>query len=282
MTSTNMTSTKFIVHATSHITLFFSVPDVVNLNLKSTLRVLYNLFTNYKNSEWRPPLSTGGRWQEAAWCLHQMELRWIFMLWPGLLDFCPHSNTHVTHTLTHTSHTDAWYFCVVLTSWLWEPIYYSSFGWEIICSVHLSDMCWTESYGGWRGTTATWLPDHMDIYLLLMLLCIWAPCLGCLGECTACPEYFFDLNTQLLCTEESQPLSLLWMFVCVCVCVFFYLWFTHFALQRTSAMTLHCQCSNQKLQIAMLPFPQDVSVDWLVGMIIDCVEWTGRISPHCS
>uniref|UniRef100_A0A672H783 Calponin-homology (CH) domain-containing protein n=1 Tax=Salarias fasciatus TaxID=181472 RepID=A0A672H783_SALFA len=26
-------------------------PDVVNLNLKSTLRVLYNLFTNYKNSE---------------------------------------------------------------------------------------------------------------------------------------------------------------------------------------------------------------------------------------
>lgn len=27
-------------------------PDVVNLNLKSTLRVLYNLFTNYKNSDW--------------------------------------------------------------------------------------------------------------------------------------------------------------------------------------------------------------------------------------
>lgn len=26
--------------------------DVVNLNLKSTLRVLYNLFTNYKNSDW--------------------------------------------------------------------------------------------------------------------------------------------------------------------------------------------------------------------------------------
>lgn len=35
-------------------TLFCFCPsDVVNLNLKSTLRVLYNLFTNYKNSDWR-------------------------------------------------------------------------------------------------------------------------------------------------------------------------------------------------------------------------------------
>lgn len=28
------------------------VIDVVNLNLKSTLRVLYNLFTNYKSADW--------------------------------------------------------------------------------------------------------------------------------------------------------------------------------------------------------------------------------------
>lgn len=33
-------------------------PDVVNLNLKSTLRVLYNLFTNYKNSDWTLSLFT--------------------------------------------------------------------------------------------------------------------------------------------------------------------------------------------------------------------------------
>lgn len=38
--------TSFKVFAVSQIFV-----DVVNLNLKSTLRVLYNLFTNYKNSE---------------------------------------------------------------------------------------------------------------------------------------------------------------------------------------------------------------------------------------
>lgn len=34
----------------------FCFTDVVNLNLKSTLRVLYNLFTNYKNTEWTFPV----------------------------------------------------------------------------------------------------------------------------------------------------------------------------------------------------------------------------------
>lgn len=33
------------------LTICVCLPDVVNLNLKSTLRVLYNLFTNYKNSD---------------------------------------------------------------------------------------------------------------------------------------------------------------------------------------------------------------------------------------
>lgn len=33
------------------LTISVCFPDVVNLNLKSTLRVLYNLFTNYKNSD---------------------------------------------------------------------------------------------------------------------------------------------------------------------------------------------------------------------------------------
>ncbi len=28
--------------------------DIVNLDLKSTLRVLYNLFTKYKHLNWRP------------------------------------------------------------------------------------------------------------------------------------------------------------------------------------------------------------------------------------
>lgn len=34
------------------LTICVCFPDVVNLNLKSTLRVLYNLFTNYKSSDW--------------------------------------------------------------------------------------------------------------------------------------------------------------------------------------------------------------------------------------
>lgn len=40
------------------LTICVCFPDVVNLNLKSTLRVLYNLFTNYKNSDWTLTTST--------------------------------------------------------------------------------------------------------------------------------------------------------------------------------------------------------------------------------
>lgn len=36
---------------TVSLTICVCFPDIVNLNLKSTLRVLYNLFTNYKNSD---------------------------------------------------------------------------------------------------------------------------------------------------------------------------------------------------------------------------------------
>lgn len=36
---------------TGPLTICVCFADVVNLNLKSTLRVLYNLFTNYKNSD---------------------------------------------------------------------------------------------------------------------------------------------------------------------------------------------------------------------------------------
>ena len=35
--------------------------DIVNLDLKSTLRVLYNLFTKYKHLNWRPKKNRGAK-----------------------------------------------------------------------------------------------------------------------------------------------------------------------------------------------------------------------------
>lgn len=47
-------------------------------------------------------------------------------------------------------------------------------------------------------------------------------------------------------------------------------------MRLTGAVMLRCWCRNQKIWIAMLPYSQDLSAEWLVEIVIDCEDRMGR------